>query len=177
VDALLGSYFHDAHTIPSTDYEQEESVRIVETVRIERSPDDVWAVVSDLDTHLEWRPALLEFRQISDGPLQVGSRIREVLRWRGRELVLDDFVTALEPGRHFGITGGWKAADFDLDLLLEPSDGGTVVTFDWPLRPKSVLLKVAAPLLKGAMRRATAEEARLLKEYVERPDVAEPPSL
>jgi carbon monoxide dehydrogenase subunit G len=144
-------------------------MRIVERIRIERPPVQVWSVVSDLDTHLEWRPALVEFRQVSDGPLAVGSRIREVLKWRGRELVLDDVVTALEPERHFGITGGWKAADFDLDLLLEPTeDGGTVVTFDWPLRPKSALLKLAAPLLKGAMQRATAEEARLLKEVVEK---------
>jgi hypothetical protein len=29
-------------------------------------------------------------------------------------------------------------------------------------------MKVAAPLLKGSMERATAEEARLLKEYVEK---------
>lgn len=144
-------------------------MRIVERIRIERPPAQVWSVVADLDTHLEWRPALVEFRQVSDGPLAVGSRIREVLKWRGRELVLDDVVTALEPERHFGITGGWKAADFDLDLLLEPTeDGGTVVTFDWPLRPKSALMKLAAPLLKGAMQRATAEEARLLKEVVER---------
>lgn len=144
-------------------------MRIVERIRIERPPAQVWSVVSDLDTHLEWRPALVEFRQVSDGPLAVGSLIREVLKWRGRELVLDDVVTALEPERRFAITGGWKAADFDLDLLLEPTeDGGTVVTFDWPLRPKSALLRLAGPFLKGALQRATAEEARLLKEVVER---------
>jgi carbon monoxide dehydrogenase subunit G len=144
-------------------------MRMVERIRIERAPAQVWSVVADLDTHLEWRPALVEFRQVSDGPLAVGSRIREVLKWRGRELVLDDVVTALEPHRHFGISGGWNAADFDLDLRLEPvGEGATLVTFDWPLRPKSILLKLAAPLLKGAMQRATAEEARLLKEYVEK---------
>lgn len=143
-------------------------MRIIETVRIESPPEDVWAVVADLSTHLEWRPALVEFSQVSSGPLEVGSRIREVLRWRGRELVLDDVVTALDPRRHFGIAGGWNAADFDLDIRLEPAGAGTQVTFDWPLRPKSVLLKLATPFLRGAMQRATAEEARLLKEYVER---------
>lgn len=144
-------------------------MRIIEQIRIARSPEAVWEVVSDLSTHVDWRPSLIEFRQVSEKPLAVGSRIREVLSWRGRELVLDDVVTALEPGRHFGITGGWKAAEFDLDLRLEPvGDGETDVTFDWPLRPKSALLKVATPFLKRAMQRATAEEAQLLKEYVER---------
>jgi hypothetical protein len=39
---------------------------------------------------------------------------------------------------------------------------------DWPLYPKSLLMKVAAPFMGGAMRRATKEELELLKVYVER---------
>jgi len=144
-------------------------MRIVEQVRIDRPADDVWAVIADLDSHLAWRPALVEFRQVSEGPLGVGTRIREVLRWRGRELVLDDVVTAFDPPRHFGIRGGWKAADFELDLTLEPThDGATLVTFDWPLHPKSLLLRIASPFLKVPMRRATQEEAELLRSHVER---------
>jgi len=45
---------------------------------------------------------------------------------------------------------------------------GTELTMDWPLHPKSLLMKVAAPFMGGAMRRATREELRLLKEFVER---------
>jgi len=143
-------------------------MRIVENVTIERPPADVWRVIADLDTHLAWRPALIEFRQMSEGPLGVGSRIREVLRWRGRELVLDDVVTTFDPPRQFGIQGSWKTADFELDLTLEPTNSGaTIVTFDWPLHPKSLLMKIVAPLFGSAMRRATAEEAALLKAYVE----------
>ena len=78
-------------------------------------------MVSDLATHPEWRPAIVELTQVSAGPLAVGSRLREVLRRRGREpLVLDDVVTALEAPRRLGITGGWKAAEFDLELVLDP---------------------------------------------------------
>jgi hypothetical protein len=39
---------------------------------------------------------------------------------------------------------------------------------DWPLYPKSPLLKLASPFLGSAMRRATREELDLLKQYVER---------
>lgn len=143
------------------------AVRVTESIRVERPPEDVWAVVSDLGTHTRWRPALVEFRQVSDGPLAVGSRIHEVLRWRRRRIELEDVVTALEPGRRFALRGGWKAAEFELDLRLEPEDGGTRVTMDWPLRPKSLLLRLAAPFIGGAMRRATREELGLLKALVE----------
>ncbi len=142
-------------------------MRVTESIRIERPAEDVWAVVSDLDTHREWRPAIVELTQLDEGPLAVGSRLREVLRWRGRTLELDDVVTALEPPRRLGITGGWSAAEFDLELLLEPNGDGTLVTMDWPLRPKSLLMRVAAPFLGGTMRKATREELELLKAYVE----------
>jgi hypothetical protein len=75
--------------------------------------------------------------------------------------------------RRFAIEGGWKAANFALELVLEPDgDDATLVTFDWPLYPKSAPLRIAAPFMRRAMRRATQEEAELLKDYVEhRPSV------
>ena len=123
--------------------------------------------MTDLDSHPRWRPALREFRQVSDGPLRVGSQIREVLRWRGREITLDDEVVALDDERRLGIRGGWKAADFDLDLLLEPSGGGTFVTFDWTFRPKTLLMRAFAPLLRKTFERSTREELEELERYVE----------
>ncbi len=143
-------------------------MRVVETVRIDRPAEEVWSVIADLDTHTKWRPSVREFRKVSDGPLGVGSRIREVLDWRGREIVIDDVVTAFEPPQRLGIRGGWKAADFEVDFRLEPDGDGTNATMDWPLYPKSFLLKIAAPFMGGAMRRATKEELELLKAYVER---------
>jgi hypothetical protein len=127
----------------------------------------VWAVVADLESHPLWRPAVREFRSVSEGPLRVGSRIHEVLSWRGREIVLADEVTALDPERRLGIRGGWKAADFELELLLEPSGEGTSVIFDWTLEPKSLLMRVAAPFLRGTLERSTAEELEGLETYVE----------
>lgn len=143
-------------------------MRVVESVVIERTPDEVWKVVADLDTHAEWRPAIVELKQVSEGPLGVGSRIREVLSWRGREIVIDDVVTAYEPPHRLGIHGGWKAADFDVDFRLEPHGSETEVTMDWPLHPKSILMRIAAPFIGPAMRKATREELELLKAHVER---------
>ena len=72
-------------------------MKITERIHVDKPPEDVWAVVSDPSTHTAWRPALVEFRQVSDPPLAVGSHIREKIRWRGRTIEIDDVVTALEP--------------------------------------------------------------------------------
>lgn len=142
-------------------------MRITEHVRVERPPGDVWTVVADLETHPRWRPAIVELRHLSDGPLAVGSRVREVIRWRGRQIELADEVTRLEPERCLGMHGEWSSASFDLELRLAPSDGGTSVTFDWSLTPRSFLMRVATPFLGRAMRRSTVEELEGLRAYVE----------
>ena len=143
-------------------------MRITKSIRIARPPEEVWAVVSDPTTHTGWRPDLVEFRQVSDGPLAVGSKIHEIIGFRGKQIEIDDVVTALEPSHRLALKGGWEAADFELDFLLEPEgSGGTRVTMDWPLSPKSLLMKLAAPFLKGTMERSTAEELEGLKRYVE----------
>ena len=126
-------------------------------------------MVTDLDSHPRWRPALRELRQVSEEPLQVGSRVREILSWRGREITLADEVTALESERRLGMRGGWKAADFELNLVLEPSGGGTNVTFDWTFQPKSLLMRTLAPLLRRTFERTTKDELEGLKRYAEGP--------
>ena len=83
-------------------------MRITESELVEAPASDVWAVVTDLGSHPRWRPALREFRQVSEGP-SGGTRIHEVIAWRGREIVLADEVTALEPERRLAVRGGWKA--------------------------------------------------------------------
>ncbi len=142
-------------------------MKISEHIHIDKPPENVWAVVSDPGTHTAWRPALAEFRQVSDGPLSVGSHIRERIRWRGRQIEIDDYVTALEPPRRLGVRGGWKAADFELDFVLEPAEGGTDVSFDWSFLPKTFVMRLATPLLGRTLRSATKDELAGLKAYVE----------
>ena len=142
-------------------------MKITERIHVDKPPEDVWAVVSDPSTHTAWRPALVEFRQVSDPPLAVGSHIREKIRWRGRTIEIDEVVTALEPPRRLGMRGGWKAADFELDLLLEPQDGRTLASFDWSFRPKTLLMRLTTPLLSRTLRGATKDELAGLKSYVE----------
>ena len=142
-------------------------MRITEHIHIDRPPADVWAVVSDASTHTAWRPALVEFRQVSEGPLVVGSRIREKIRWRGREIEIDDAVTAFDPPRRLGIRGGWKPADFELDVLLIPDNGGTLASFDWSFFPKTLLMRLATPLLGRTLKNSTKDELAGLKRYAE----------
>lgn len=143
-------------------------LRIVEQVTIAAAPERVWEVIADPATHAEWRPAIIELTLLTPPPIQVGSQLREIVRFAGRALELVDTVTRLEPPHVLGIDGESATTAFGLELRLEPSGEGTLTTFDWWLEPRSRLMRLAAPLLRRPIRRATAEELELLRGYVER---------
>ena len=95
------------------------TMKISEHIHIDRPPEEVWAVVVRSERHtprgdLHWS----SFARCRKARSSVGSRIHEKIRWRGREIEIDDVVTALDPPRRLGIRGGWKPADFELDFLL-----------------------------------------------------------
>ena len=77
-------------------------------------------------------------------------------------------ITRFDPPRRLGIHGGWKAADFDVDFALDPTESGTRVTFDWSFEPKTTLMRMLNPILGRTLSGATKDELERLKAYVER---------
>lgn len=74
--------------------------RIERKIDIGRSPDDVFALLTDLDRLAEWATVVVETREVSDRPLRNGCTFRQTLRVLGRELETDWRVEELEPPRH-----------------------------------------------------------------------------
>src|SRR5688572_23097826 len=84
---------------------------IEEAVRIRRTPDEVWAVISDYSSDHLWRPGITEMTPDPPGPPAVGTRVHEALNTGGRSYVTDSTVTGVGPGMTYrfsgsGTTGG-----------------------------------------------------------------------
>lgn len=98
-----------------------------QSIEIARSPDEVFAYLTDPSKLSTWQDAE-EVTKLTPGPLAVGTRLREVHKVLGRRREeITEFVV-YEPGRRFDIRmvdgppldGRW---DF------EPSADGTRLTF------------------------------------------------
>jgi uncharacterized protein YndB with AHSA1/START domain len=104
-------------------------------------PEDVWAVLADVDSWPAWNSDVSRARL--EGPLAVGS----VFRWRSGSVNLVSTFGEVEPGRRLGWTGravGTRAVHI---WTLIGRDGGTLVETEesfegWLVRP-----------LKGYMQR------------------------
>src|SRR5436190_9954628 len=98
------------------------------TVEISRSPEEVFAFVSDPAKLSAWQDAE-EVQQLTDGPVRAGTRFREVHKAMGRRRVELTEVVECDPGRllHIRVIEG-PPVDGRWEFAPTPA-GGTRLTF------------------------------------------------
>jgi uncharacterized protein YndB with AHSA1/START domain len=81
---------------------------LTHSVEIERSPDDVFAYVTDPTRFAEWQEAVVSARPLETGPLEEGSRISLTRRVGKRTRTMTSELTEYAPPRSyaFRVTDG-----------------------------------------------------------------------
>ncbi len=128
--------------------------------RIERSPDEVWALLTDWSRAHEWMPGIDSIT--SDGPTEVGTIL--VFSARGKEHKSE--ITAVVPGSEVSLTSrkGPVCATYTYSCSSEGSGTRMRLVSDSEIRGP---LKFLGPLLRMAMRRADGGQLRDLKELLQ----------
>jgi hypothetical protein len=132
----------------------------VTVVKVERTlhhpPENVFGFVATnhFQNHPRWDPDLLEMKQTSPGPVQVGTTAH-VVRRQGRRIVEGTAtVTEYQPNRR----ASWDV-EFGPFLLrqrteLAPEDDGTATRLQLSVDTRARgPIKVIVPLLRGRFRR------------------------
>lgn len=105
-----------------------------QTVRIDASPERVFAMVSDLPRMPEWSPecTAVSWRGEATGPAQ-GARFVGSNRHRWKRWVSEGEVTGYDPGRYFAFAISFGPVPVALwEYRLEPGpDGDCVLTEQW----------------------------------------------
>ena len=138
------------------------------TVTVNRPPDEVFATMVDLSQWGAWMDGHISVRQVSDGPLGPGTKIRHIF-WlippiRGSAL---DQVTAFERNKLFEYTtlrsfAIWARVWWSLDPVAQ----GTRVTLGTEAR-FDLLIRWMEPLFANEMKRSAEEQAQKLKRLFE----------
>jgi uncharacterized membrane protein len=144
--------------------------RVEEEIVIDRSPADVFAFTTAPENDRLWSSTAVERHVESEGPVQVGTRIKAVDKFLGRRVESTFEVTEHEPNRRSAIkfvTGPIRAEG---SYAFEPADGGT--RFRWTLAaPPGLgglyLGRVTDPLVTWIFRRRLQHDLRRLKEVLE----------
>jgi uncharacterized membrane protein len=91
---------------------------ITDSVEINRSPEDVFAYLDQLDRHGEWQDQIVNVEMETDEPTRVGTRAAETRKIGGREQKMRYEITEHDPPRQFAFRG--------LDGPLRPIGNGTI---------------------------------------------------
>ena len=143
---------------------------IVESIEIARSPDDVFAYMTDPSHLPEWQEGLVSVRPEGEAAVTVGSRFVQVRKVGGRERTMTMETTELSPPKSFRARGLDGPVRGLVHGTVEPVDDGThsraTIELDFEGHGIGTLL---VPLV--VRRQAKAEmvqSMRKLKEVLER---------
>jgi len=142
---------------------------IVDTIEINRRPEDVFAYVDDLSRHGEWQENIVSTKVETDGPTRVGTRATNRRRVPGGERDISFEVTEHDPPRKVAFLGTNGPVRPVGTVTFEPLDGGarTRLTLDFDLKGRGIGLLIA-PLARSNARKEIPKDHRKLKEILER---------
>jgi Polyketide cyclase / dehydrase and lipid transport len=138
----------------------------VETT-IEQPTAAVAAFAGDPTNATEWYANIKSVEWKTPPPVAVGSRMDFVAQFLGRRLAYTYEVVGLEPERRLVMRTSDGPFPMETTYTWEPSgDGATRMTLRNRGNP-SGFSRVAAPIMKRAMRRATSQDLARLKALLE----------
>jgi uncharacterized protein YndB with AHSA1/START domain len=140
-------------------------VRFDVEIDIDRAPEDVFALLTDVPRLPEWQSSAASAE--AEGSVGVGMRIRERRRFMGREFAVVHEVTAYDPPHRFDIRSVEGPLPLSVRHTLEASGGGTHLEVVGEAIPKGMLRFAASAAAKAAEQEFRRDFERL-KELLER---------
>ena len=141
---------------------------IVDTVEIARSPQEVFAYLSDLARHGEWQEQIVDVHVETEGPIRVGSRAVETRRVPGGPRKFTYEMTEVDPPRKaaFRVLNG-PVRPYGT-VTLEPLAEGvrSRVTLELDFEGHGIG-KLLAPLARRDARKQVPKDQARLKERLE----------
>ena len=141
---------------------------IVDSIEIDRSPEDVFAYLDDLARHSEWQSQLVSVTVETDGPTRVGTRATDVRRVPGGKQSVTYEITEHDPPRRAafrGLNGPVRPVG---TVTVEPvGEGRSKVTLELDLQGHGLLGLIVGPLARSQARKQVPEDQKQLKERLE----------
>ena len=141
---------------------------IEHSIEVDRPAEDVFAYLDQLERHREWQAQIVSATLESDGPVRVGTRVREIRRIGGREQDASYEITEHDPPRRSafrGIAGPVRPLG---RVTVEPiGDGSRArVSIEFTLVGHGIG-KLIAPLARMQARKSIVESQERLKAKLE----------
>jgi uncharacterized membrane protein len=140
--------------------------KVERSIVIERPIEEVWDYVNDPAKDVTWQSTLREAEQLTDGPVGVGTRVREIRQFLGIRVETTWEVTEYEPTRTSSIKAVSGPVPLSGRYVLESVNGGTRFTVLGELDAHG-LFKLAEPVFARMTGRELESNLGHLKDLLE----------
>ena len=140
---------------------------IVESIEIARSPDDVFAYLSDLARHGEWQTEIVSVKVETDGPTRLGSRATDTRKVPGGKRAVTYEITEFDPPRRSAFKGIHGPVRPVGKVNVEPvGEGSSRVTLELDFEGHGIG-KLLLPIIRRDARKHVPQDQARLKERLE----------
>jgi uncharacterized membrane protein len=142
---------------------------ITESIEINRRPEDVFAYLDDVKRHGEWQDQIVDVERQDDGPLRVGSRVKETRRVPGGDRSMTYEVTEHDPPRQssFRVLDGPVRAIGTVSVEPVGDGSRSKVTITIDFKGHGIAGKVLLPVAKTQARKQIPKDQARMKEQLE----------
>jgi uncharacterized protein YndB with AHSA1/START domain len=140
----------------------------VSSIEIDRSPEEVFAYISDPTRFPEWQGDVVSVRLEGDGPPAVGTRFTTVRRIGPREQSMTQEITASSAPHTWSVRGVDGPLRPSSTITIEPLAGGSAsrVRFTLDFEGHGVGVPLV-PLVRRMAEKAAPASYRMLKNRLE----------
>lgn len=141
-------------------------IEFSKTFHIDRPQQEVFDFMADPANDVKWRDSAVSAEWLSEGPIQVGSKLKSVDKLMGREIESTSEVTAFDPPHKLGQKTIGGPMPFEFTMTLEPEDGGTKLTMDGKAEVGG-FFKLAEGLVRKQLEKQIETDFEGLKKLLE----------
>ena len=135
------------------------------TIHLRRPVEQVFAFLADYQNLRTWQSDLIENEQLTEGPLRVGTRFREVRRTGPGQSEIQGEITDFEPNKRFS-TRTITKPQVTVSYSFEGEGNGTRLSYKF-IMLTSGMMRLLEPLISGSIKKDTNSDFQTLKHILE----------
>jgi uncharacterized membrane protein len=142
---------------------------IVESIEINRKPEDVFAYLDEVEKHGDWQQDIVSVHRETDGPTRLGTRVNETRKVPGGNRSMTYEITEHNPPRQsaFRVLDGPVRAvgSVSIDSVDDGSRSRVTITLDF--EGHGIGGKLLLPIAKSQARKQVPQAQTRMKELLE----------
>jgi len=141
--------------------------RFSHSIEVGRPPDAVFPWLLEQDKVPRWMSHVEEYRQLDDGPLTAGSRLRQTIELSSSRVSFELEVLRYEPPRAAEARFETNGVEIVNLYALEAAGAGTRLTMSMDAKPTKFSARMLIPVVQPRLERKLTEDLERLRALLD----------